>query len=126
MTDAKVIVIASDARGLDSIVDLIHDKWFGLSRVSESGDRVTIPITGQSDLRKAPAGSEELELVIGRVRAGTLRVCDDAHIEWYDINELSYAPHTGEIRLSSGFPLLVCVAVDAVNVELRRADARPA
>ncbi len=104
----------------DQATHIVHDHWFAASRIHLDDSNLIVPFASR-DVSSARAAVFDSELVIEGVRGWT--VIDEARVEIYDFNRLSYDPDQGRITIEGNIP--ITIEVDLLRSDLALTISRP-
>jgi hypothetical protein len=109
----------TDPADLSRINDVIHDRWFPVTRIRQDGTDLLIPFASQHVNRAA------LAMFDSTLRVSNVcqwRVFDTERIEIYDFGSLAFDEPAGLLTIAGNIPVTVEVEVNrfAVSIETPR------
>lgn len=128
----KETVHVRDPAEISRVTEIIHDCWFNTSNIHFDSENAILivpfeyrdPRTREADGRRFLRRKKPHTFValLKIYRAQTFTIQDRAEIERYDFDELLYDPELGIVRITSGFPFEISIAVSQfeVSVEVTR------
>lgn len=121
--------VVEDIRDLDSVTDLIHDRWFDLDSLTLDSSTSVLEIKFEKEhpeqkmtkrrfliVKLASIPVTEALLRIHFVKS--YHVTDDAKVGRYDFNRLSYRRELQELSVVTGIPLDLRIIVSQLRVEV--------
>ena len=114
----RPLVRCNEAGAIDAILRLLHDRWFWFSAIFLDPELpiLKVPFEESSGALDIPAGEREVILEIHHVSRFELH--DDAEIDRYDLNTISFDEHSQVVRLETGFPAAIHVEVKALDLRV--------
>lgn len=103
----------ADPFDLDSFHELLHDRWMDIDALTHDSRDLTVPFASR-DIWRASRAIIDSTLTIHHVQRYEL--VDTEEVGLYNLNELTYEPGSGLIRITTGIPLELTAVVEQFEV----------
>lgn len=106
----------TNATQIDDLLDLVHDYWFNIEKVSL--DRESKSVTIQTEpYRRALEQSSASGITVTVKNVDGLIIKDTEHVRDYDINEITFDQATRTIMIMGGIPIEIILRVSALEIQ---------
>ena len=110
-------MIITSVHQLSDLLNLVHDRWFNVERVTLDKERKTVVMVLEVSQRQLTKSSENgITMLINN--AEELTINDTERVRDYDLNDITYDVDNSRLLITGGIPITIEVKVATLNIEV--------